>query len=226
MSFSPDPELREAIDAILADFRTSLHTSFPARVTRYDVAAQTVDVQPALRREEPTGGDGESYTFDPLPPLYGVPVLWPRGGGFAVTFPLAEGDWVLVHCAEQSTAPWRQRGQAPSPPGLNDPHGLNGCVAIPGWYPDVQRLAYVSPTDYELRRDNGEVLLRATPEGELELGGGFAEARLLAIAEKVEHELDAISTTLNSLIGGSSAPAEFGVPYNRGSVGAQKVKGR
>jgi hypothetical protein len=164
-----DPSLREAIDRVLVDFRSALHTGFPARVLRYDAAQQQLDVRPALQRETGSDALGEPYEYERMPDLLGLPVMWPRAGGCAITFPIAVGDWVLVLAAEQSTGPWRVRGQAPSPPGLNDPHGLNGCVCLPGWFPDSAKLEDVSTTDLVIGRANGSV--RIKPDGTVELGG-------------------------------------------------------
>lgn len=46
----------------------------------------------------------------------------------------------------------------------------------------------------------------------------------VALAGKVDAELEKISTTLLSLTGGASAPAAFGTAYTRAGVGATKVK--
>ena len=154
------PSSREVLDRILADQRGEIHTSFPGKVIAYDVEAQTVDVRPALLREIGSDETSVPWGFEQLPDILSVQVMWPRAGGFAITFPIEVGDWVLVLCAEQSTLLWRSKGTAPTHPGLVDPHGLNGCVALPGWYPDVEKLRGVSTTDLVIGNPTTDATVR------------------------------------------------------------------
>jgi hypothetical protein len=212
-------DLREAIDLVLADFRMDIHTSFPARVLSYDAPGQTVDVQPALMREG-TADDG-GVAFDALPVLYNVPLQWPRGGGFALTFPIDVGDWVHVHCAEQSTLAWRRRGIAPCTPGLTDPHGLNGCVAVPGWYPDREKLSGVNASDAELRGPAGGVV-RLKSDGTVELCG----TEFLALADLVEAAINAAIAGHNHAPDATAPGAYLPVlPTGCPDVAATRVRG-
>lgn len=72
--------------------------------------------------------------------------------------------------------------------------------------------------------DGWKVFLDAA--GNVFIGGDAAGATVkIARADRVEAELAAIRTTLDSLTGGSGAPAEFGTPYmpDPGGVGSSKV---
>lgn len=181
------PSAREAIDRILVDFRNTVHTSFPARVLSYDAAAQTIEARPALLREvNPDPDEPELLEdFEELPDLTNVQVMWPRAGGFVLTFPLKPGDWVLVVCAEQSTMLWRQKGSTGARPGISDPHGLNGLVALPGWFPDAEKLANVSTTDLVLGRLDDDATVRIKPDGTVVLGGESG-AGYAALAARVD----------------------------------------
>jgi hypothetical protein len=214
---STTPTQREALDRVIQAGRRSLHTCFPARVLAYDVAGQTVDVEPQLMRE--LQDDEGALEYETLPTLYDVPVQWPRGGGHAITFPLKLGDFVEVQCAEQSTLVWRDSGIV-SPPGISQPHGLNGCIAKPGWYPDTKRLANVSATDLVIGTEDGAATIRIKSDGTVVLGGKTG-ADYVALADKVDAELAKLAMTLGSLAG----QASFGKPYKQGtSVGAKKVQ--
>jgi hypothetical protein len=180
------------MDGVLADFRSTLHTSFPAQVLAYDPIGQTVDVRPALLREYEVDDPSAPVDFDTLPDIYNVPILWLRAGGFVITFPIAVGDWVKIDCAEQSTLKWRITGQTREHPGLIDPHGLNGCVATPGWYPDTEKLANVSTTDLVLQSEDGATSVRITSGGEVVLGG-VSGAQFVALANLVLDRLSMIA---------------------------------
>jgi hypothetical protein len=205
---------REALNLVLADFRRTVHTGFPARVLAYDVAAQTVDVRPAIQRERPTDVVDTPVAFEALPDLFAVPVQWPRAGGGALTFPIAIGDWVEVCCAEQSLAAWREQGGTGKTPGLNDPHGLNGAIAKTGWYPDTELLSGVSATNVELR----------APTGGSVVLGGLTDAQFVAIAALVDARLASIVTWANTHTHATEGATGLPLLAGQASVAATKVK--
>lgn len=218
------PTPREALDRVLKAGRRSLHTCFPAKVLAYDAVAQTVDVEPQLMRE--LEDDEGSLDYEALPALYDVPVQWARAGGFVLTFPLAVGDFVEVQCAEQSTLVWRDQGVV-SEPGLSQPHGLSGCIARPGWYPDTQKLGNVSTTDLVIGTVDGGTTIRIKPDGSLHLGTDTGND-FVALAAKVDEALDAIANAFSTFVPGSGG-ASFPEPYTRSvgaTVRATKVRAR
>ena len=200
-----DPSLREALDRVLADMRTSIHTCFPAQVLAYDAAAQTVDLRPAVRREVAADEVDVAWGFEKLPDLLAVPVQWSRTGGHGTLLPIEAGDWMMVLCAEQSLLLWRSRGTTHTTPGINDPHGLNGCCAIPGWFPDERQLKNVSATDMVVGRLDGTASARFKPDGTVVLGAEDG-AGLVALAEKVDAEFQRIWDLLS---GAGSPPAKW-----------------
>lgn len=218
------PTQREALDRVLKAGRRSLHTAFPAKVLAYDAAAQTVDVEPQLMRE--LEDDEGALGYEALPTLYDVPVQWPRAGGFVLTMPIAVGDFVEILCAEQSTLVWRDKGEV-SEPGLSMPHGLNGCIAKPGWYPDAGRLADVSTTDLMIGKADGSASIRIKADGTVVLGGEQG-AQLVALANKV----DALFKALLSAVpvtqdGGAALQTAVKTAWKAigASVAASKVRG-
>lgn len=223
---------REVIDKIMLDWRSSMHTAFPARIVSYDAALQTVDIAPALQREVPTDNPTEPWAFEQLPdPLYNVPVMWPRGGGYAITFPLKAGDWVLVVCAEQSTLMWRQSGDTHEEPGLVDPFGLNGLVALPGWFPDTQKLSGVSTDDLVIGTEDGAAAIRLKPGGTVSLGSDQGDD-FVALAQRVEAAIRAaieghkhtVTTTGSSTT--QSGTTSGGVITDIASTGAEMTRAK
>lgn len=78
--------LKTAFRSMLAGVETGL----PAVVEAYDYTTQTVKVRPVPKIYFDDG------TTERLPALEGVPVLFPSGAGFAITWPLAAGDPVWL----------------------------------------------------------------------------------------------------------------------------------
>ncbi len=157
----------ELLELVLDNRQRGLHTSMPGRVESYDAATQTCDVLPQLKRQTPDGEGG--YTVEDLPVLPHVPVCFPRGGGFALTFPLQKGDFVLVVFSERAIGNWRQKGEASNPGDLRM-HSLAGAVAIPGVYPASQALSDADGTNMLIGKDGtAAAQIKATSTG-LELG--------------------------------------------------------
>jgi hypothetical protein len=222
---------READDRVHADRQRELYTSFPAKVVRYDSANGTVDVEPAVMCELP-GYDHEPLEFEDLGELVNIPIQWPRAGGFVITFPVRVGDWVKVHCSIQSTLVWRGTGEVHSHPGISDPHGLNGCWAEPGCYPDILRVQNVSTTDLVIGKEDGTAVIRMTPAGSVRINspdvavGNGPAPQAVALAQLVEAAVQAAIIGHTHSIPGAP-PATSGPGVLTGTVqntGASQLK--
>lgn len=120
---------------MLEEHREDLQTALPGRVESYDPATQTANVKPMIKRVSregvDAGGVDGTRVVDELPVIPAVPVVWPRGGGYFMTFPLATGDSGLIVFSARDIGAWRDSGQV-SDPGDEGLHTLSGAVFIPG----------------------------------------------------------------------------------------------
>lgn len=211
--------LLEAMIKTLDSRSADLHTAIPGIVRSYSATNQTADIEPALLRVVPAADDSEEDPRERLPVLPAVPIAWPRAGGFFLHFPVNVGDSVLLVFCESDINAWRASGRV-SDPGVFERHVLSGAVAVPGLYPRTNKNGDASGTYGRIGKEGGP-FVEFRPS-EIQVGGSKA----LAEADAVEAELTAIKTTLDSLAGGSGAPAEFTVPYTGpGSVGTTITKG-
>ncbi|MGP1572933.1 Gp138 family membrane-puncturing spike protein [Aggregatibacter segnis] len=114
-----------AVDRQIQQDRLNLHTALPAKVVSFDPANQTVTlaIQIKMQLADGTGAD--------IPPLVDVPVSFPRGGGFAVTFPLKAGDEGIAIFSERCIDGWWQNGSASTPLDFRL-HDLSDAMFIPG----------------------------------------------------------------------------------------------
>jgi hypothetical protein len=193
--FTANPSLATVIVDHVRAHLDELHTAMPARVESYDPATQRADVQPlvkdALPDEEAPGGV-RAVSFPVIP---GVPVLFPGGGGFRVTWPLQRGDGVLLVFSEVSLDVWKH-----GPPGeVVDPeaywrHHLADAVALPGLRPFTQPWTGASTTELTVGLDGG-LQLRIGPSS-IDLGGGATD--YVAMASKVDAALGALKTTISA----------------------------
>lgn len=196
----------EMIAGVLAHHAQQLHVAQPGIVESYDPTTQRASVQLCIRQRMIVEGGTE---LQPAPLLPSVPVLFPRGGGAFITWPIAKGDHVLVVFQDSSIDRWTQMGGTVDP---IDPraHALSDAVAIPGFYP------YPSA-------------LPATDGDAIVLGFEGIEAKLVAQAEKVETELNRLWDALRSHVhaGVTTGPGTSGtaaVVGAAGNVAAEKVK--
>lgn len=212
--------IRAAVDARVAD----IHTALPAQVVSYDASKQTVDVQPLLQRVyRDDDGTEKSESFPQIP---NVPVAFPRAGGYALTFPVAAGDTVLLVFAERALDQWRARDKEVDPGDLRM-HDLSDAVAIPGVYASAKALTNAAQTDRAVFGKDGGLQV-AVKAALIEMGEKDAGALdFVALAQKVLTELTNIVNAFNTHThphpyGPTSAPtAPMSTPA---SVAASKVK--
>lgn len=130
-----------------------VHTATAGRIVSYDAATQTATVQVSLDRQfEDDAGGTENV---PIPPILDVPVLFPRAGGWALTFPVQPGDPCLVVFGERDMGGWKQNGAQAAPP-TSRAHDYSDAVAILGLWPSSDPMAPApSGTALQLRNEAG-----------------------------------------------------------------------
>jgi len=136
--------LRLAFDGRLS----MLWTSFPGIVTDVDLEKNTCSVQPAIQGV--IEDDNGVKTFVDLPVLVDVPIMWPKAGGFVLTFPLAANDEVLVHIASRCIDSWWQSGGVQKPMEARM-HDLSDGFAYPGISSQPNVVENVSSSAVQLR---------------------------------------------------------------------------
>ena len=179
----------------------ALQTALPGIVQRYDATTQTADIQPCVNTMvlQPDG----TFASEPMPVIPAVPVVFPRAGGFALTFPVAAGDCVLLVFCAADIGPWRVGQGGPVNPGTNQRHHLSNAVALPGLFPRGQSLQHPS-SNLHLGADTASAnagTLEITPGGDVILNGGSAAVGRVG---------DAVSVTLNLVTDVITAPSGGG----------------
>lgn len=150
-----------------------VHTALPAIIISFDANKRTVSAQPTIQR---VFSDGEGKAgADNLPPCVDVPVVFPMGGGYELTFPINKGDECLLIFAERCIDSWFETGQ-PSEPADFRQHDLSDAFAIVG----VRSLANIQPVwteGVELHGNGNHVRI---DDSSVELGAGGATLKLTA----------------------------------------------
>jgi len=129
----PDDRPAPTLEGVLRDLMGSelgdLHVGLPARVESFDSGKGTCDARPVLRHRV---GRGEDETAERLPVLRDVPVLYPRGGGFLLSWPLQAGDYVWLTFADATLDEWARQGGSDVTPSATRQHDLADAVAYAG----------------------------------------------------------------------------------------------
>ncbi len=165
---------KEQADAQLAQaIMSAMRVSIPGIIQSFDPDAVTAVVQPAIKGSERDESGAEVSVNLPL--LVDVPVVFPRGGGCTLTFPVKAGDECLVIFADRCIDFWWQSG------GIQEPvdermHDLSDAFCIVGPQSQAKKIGGISTSAVELRSDDGETKLSLNPASGVINGtapGGF-----------------------------------------------------
>lgn len=164
--------------------QAGIWTALPGIVQSYDPGRITAEVQPATLAlvTVPPGGelgpgmkalvkaqrDATTY-WVAMPLLVDCPVVFPRGGGFTLTFPLKPGDECLVIFSSRSIDYWWQQGGM-QPQVEMRMHDLSDGFVIPG---PTSQPRVMSPAPainaVELRADDRSSFVRITESGNIDI---------------------------------------------------------
>lgn len=152
-------DAEESLRLAMEGQQAKLWTALPGIVTAVDLVKQTVSVQPAIQGEW-TAPDGTVSAVD-LPLLVDVPVVWPRAGGFAITFPIVINDEVLVIFSSRCLDAWWQQGgvQPQAEPRMHD---LSDGFAILAPTSQPKKLSAVQTDGMEMRTEDRGTYIRLT----------------------------------------------------------------
>lgn len=161
----PAEAQRIAADAISRSIRVAI----PAKVVSFDAETQTITAQPLIREKVMNAATGDLHWVD-MPELPGVPVWFPQGGPFAITFPIKEGDECLLVFMDLCIDSWLARGDVQNWSDRRR-HDLSDAVALVGLNSQPNRLEDIANDALELRTKNGNIRFRITEEGlEMKVG--------------------------------------------------------
>lgn len=217
MSADGHPTLGEILLETVELVKGQLFVRLPGEVIRQDPNTLRIDVRLAVNARIKDPITDELRPLE-LPVLSDVPVDYPGGGGFVITWPLVAGDSVYIMVCDRSIDEWRAGDPSPATP--EDPRrfSLSDATAYPGGRRDSLPVL-----------DSGRAPGALVVEGsDIRLGSSLA-TKTVAFGPDTDARLSAIETFLATHVhaGVTTGPGTSGVAAGApvgSSVSALKVK--
>jgi phage baseplate assembly protein V len=149
-------ELAETLAAATAALSNDLRVALPGIIQSFDAETVTCTIAPAIKGGQ-TASDGKVSSVS-YPLLVDVPVVFPRGGGCTLTFPIKAGDECLVVFADRAIDFWWQNGGTQEPVNARQ-HSLADAFVIPGPQSQVRKIDAISTSAAQLRTDDGAAFI-------------------------------------------------------------------
>jgi hypothetical protein len=166
---------QSVVDAALKN----LHTCLPGIIHAYDATKQTAEVQPAIKRIFTEKGAVN------LPLCVDVPVVFPGGGNFYLTFPVTVGDECLLVFSERCIDGWAIDGVISEPEDYRQ-HDLSDGFAFVGVNSQPNKLTGVSSVGAELRNRAGTVRMTMSNTGIVVTGDLTINGQVIANGHRID----------------------------------------
>lgn len=147
--------------------KASVTNALPGIIRSFDPETVTCDVDIAITaRMTKAGTMGEDFQYESVryPILNDLPVVFPRGGGVTLTFPVKDGDECLIVFSSRSIDFWWQNGgvQERADGRVLD---LSDAFVIPGPQSQAQKISGISTSAAQLRTDDGAAFVEVAAGG-------------------------------------------------------------
>jgi hypothetical protein len=155
-------DLSEALSTESTKTKEAIRVALPGIIQSFNPATVTAEIQPSIQYTH-IDNDGTVIQKD-YPLLVDVPVIFPRGGGCTLTFPVRKGDECLVVFADRCIDFWWQSGDVQK---SGDPrmHDLSDGFAIVGPMSQRYKIGNISTSAAQLRTDDGSAFIELAAGG-------------------------------------------------------------
>lgn len=192
----------------MAGLQSRVWTALPGVVVSFDASTCTAVIQPAI--------GGIQYDADntpqaiSLPLLPDVPVVFQRGGGCSLTFPVKPGDEALVVFSSRPIDAWWQSGGVQRPVNARM-HDLSDAFALIGPMSKPNVIGGISTSQVQLRTDDGQTRVAIDPS-----------SRAVEVTSPVSITMTAPTVTVNGLLQVNGAIAQ-GAAAGGGSTSSSLI---
>lgn len=149
-------ETANGVAAAMDGRQAEIWTAVPGIIQSFNAAHNTVEVQPAIQAKQRMP-DGTVMDVT-LPMCVDVPVQFPSGGGYTITFPVKKGDECLLVFASRCIDGWWDRGGVQKQEVLRM-HDLSDGHALLGTRSKANALKSPSTDSTQLRTEDGKTFV-------------------------------------------------------------------
>lgn len=187
-----DPE--EATRLAQDGHQAKIWTAMPAIIQSVDLVKMTCVCQLAIqgRYEDQFG----NIKWANIGVLQDVPIVFPSGGLFNITFPLVPGNEVLVVFASRCIDSWWQSGGFENKPMEYRMHDLSDGFAIPGIRSQPSVIDSISTTDLEIRNNGRTIYFSLGSDGKFGFKGQSTD--LKTVLDTLNNDLKTFATACGS----------------------------
>ncbi len=197
---------QQTAQAIADSIATQLRVAMPGIIQSFDADTVTCTVLPAIKGND-SGVSGDRESAD-LPLLVDVPVIFPRGGGCTLTFPIKAGDECLLIFSDRCIDFWWQNGGVQEPVDSRQ-HDLSDAFAIIGPQSQAKKISGISTSAAQFRSDDGSTYFEINPTTKkIKI---VAPGGLDVVTPKAEFSAKVLVNGLFTFLGGLVGSAAAGV---------------
>ncbi|WP_145588264.1 Gp138 family membrane-puncturing spike protein [Yersinia aldovae] len=194
-------ELAETLRTLQSSVSSQLRVSMPGIVQSFDADSVTCDIQIGIKGE--SGGESTNLSV-----LTSVPVVFPRGGGVTMTFPIKAGDECLFIFGDRCIDFWHQSGDIQETVDERQ-HDLSDAFAIIGPQSQAKKISGISTSAAQFRSDDGSTYFEINPTTKkIKI---VAPGGLDIVTPKAEFSAEVLVNGLFTFLGGLVGSAAAGV---------------
>lgn len=194
-------ELAETLRTLQSSVSSQLRVSMPGIVQSFNADRVTCDIQIGIKGE--SGGESTNLSV-----LTSVPVVFPRGGGITMTFPIKSGDECLLVFGDRCIDFWHQSGDIQETVDERQ-HDLSDAFAIIGPQSQAKKISGISTSAAQFRSDDGSTYFEINPTTKkIKI---VAPGGLEVVTPKAEFSAEVLVNGLFTFLGGLVGSAAAGV---------------
>ena len=191
--------LRYALDGL----RTEIQTSMPAIIQSFDPVKRTCTAQPTIRYQMTMFDNTKKWVT--LPIIVDIPVIFPSGGGFTLTFPVKNGDECLLIFASRCIDAWWYSSGVQNQDDIRF-HDYSDGFALVGVNSRPKVIPNISTNTVQLRSDDGDAYVELASGHVVNVvapGGFNVIAPTISLQASTSVELKTPNTNITGNISGT-----------------------
>lgn len=220
------PSLSAVLKQAFTNLMKEVHTTIPGSIVSFDPELQSAEVQANIRRvyvTKETDGSETQQAVD-IPILINVPVIFLRGGGWCMTFPIKPEDECIIHFSERAIDVWRKNA------GVQDPkdwrmHNYSDAICQVGLSSEPNVITDFDNENFQVRNEEGDVFISLREDKEIHVATPVKVVVTTPIVEVYAETSVLVDTPETTITGNVTINGDVQVDGNQNIDGDLTVTG-